>query len=122
MMFSVRADGRVKMVESSYARAVDGTRLAYQTRGRGTPLVLLAGQANSHHWWDGIRDDFPDRTVTMDYRGTGNSDAPDRPYSTGLFADDLLAVLDHAEIERTDLYGTSMGGRVAQNFAARYPH
>ncbi len=57
----------------------------------------------------------------MDYRGTGDSDAPDEPYSTRGFADDVIAVLDHLGIERGDVYGTSMGGRVAQWLAARHP-
>ncbi|MCP2169367.1 alpha/beta fold hydrolase [Goodfellowiella coeruleoviolacea] len=106
-----------------YATAPDQTRIAYQVAGDGSPLVLLAGQANNHHWWDPVRADFhaTHRTITLDWRGTGESDSPDRPYSTEGFADDVIAVLDELGIERTDLYGTSMGGRVAQWVAARYP-
>ncbi|UGQ11524.1 alpha/beta hydrolase [Yinghuangia sp. ASG 101] len=107
----------------THAMAPDGTRIAYQLHGHGTPLVLLAGQANNHHWWDGIRTDFhPARsTLTLDYRGTGDSDKPDIPYSTELFAQDVIAVLDELGIDRADVYGTSMGGRVAQQLAARHP-
>jgi 3-oxoadipate enol-lactonase len=106
-----------------HATAPDGTRIAYQVRGEGAALVLLAGQANNHHWWDGVRDDFhgTHSTVTLDYRGTGQSDKPDRPYSTELFADDVVAVLDALGIGAADVYGTSMGGRVAQWVAARHP-
>ncbi|MGW8552809.1 alpha/beta fold hydrolase [Streptomyces tubercidicus] len=43
------------------ARAQDGTLLANQRHGSGRPLVLLAGQANNHHWWDGVRDGDQDR-------------------------------------------------------------
>lgn len=107
-----------------YAKAADGTRIAYQLQGTGSPLVLLAGQANNHHWWDGVRDDFHTTrsTVTVDYRGTGGSGKPDMPYSTRLLADDVRAVLDELGIERADVYGTSMGGRVAQWLAADQPH
>lgn len=81
----------------TYATTPDGTRIAYQLRGNGAPLVLLAGQANNHHWWDLVRTDFhPARsTLTLDYRGTGDSDKPDTPpHSTELFAQDVIAVLD----------------------------
>jgi pimeloyl-ACP methyl ester carboxylesterase len=65
----------------TYATTPDGTRIAYQLQGNGAPLVLLAGQANNHHWWDLVRADFhPARsTLTLDYRGTGDSDKPDTP-------------------------------------------
>ncbi|WP_428836469.1 alpha/beta fold hydrolase [Streptomyces cheonanensis] len=77
--------------------------------------MLLAGQSNSHGWWDPVRADFAAayRTVTLDWRGTGDSDKPDVPYSTRGFADDVIAVLDALGIERAHVYGTSMGGRVA---------
>jgi pimeloyl-ACP methyl ester carboxylesterase len=103
------------------AIATDGTRIAYQVEGEGVPLILLAGQANTHHWWDPVREDFGRRTVTLDWRGTGDSDRPDVVYSTEGFADDVVAVLDDAGIESADVYGTSMGGRVAQWLAIRHP-
>jgi pimeloyl-ACP methyl ester carboxylesterase len=103
------------------AHSNDGTRIAYQVEGDGPPLLLLAGQANTHHWWDAVRNDFGTRTITLDWRGTGDSDRPDVVYSTEGFADDVVAVLDAAGIESADVYGTSMGGRVAQWLAIRYP-
>ncbi|MDX6251793.1 MAG: hypothetical protein QOF10_5153 [Kribbellaceae bacterium] len=106
-----------------HATAPDGTRIAYQVRGEGPPLLLLAGQSNNHHWWDPVRSGFEHshRTITFDYRGTGDSDKPDEPYSTTGFADDVIAVLDQLAVESADVYGTSMGGRVAQWLAIRHP-
>lgn len=104
-----------------YAHAPDGTALHYQLHGSGAPLLLLGGQSNSHHWWDAVRDDFAAvfTTVVMDHRGTGESDRPDTDtYSAPGFARDVVAVLDDAGIERAHVYGTSMGGRVAQWLAA----
>lgn len=107
-----------------YATAQDSTRLFYDVRGHGEDvLVLLAGQASNHHWWDLVRPDFDRRfrTVAFDYRGTGDSDRPDAVYSTRGFAEDVVAILDHLEVVRAHVYGTSMGGRVAQWLAVDHP-
>lgn len=107
-----------------FAQAADGAALYYEVHGSGAPLVLLSGQANDHRWWDAVRAAFEARftTVVVDYRGTGRSDRPDTDtYSTPGFARDVLAVLDHAGIGRAHVYGTSMGGRVAQWIAADHP-
>ncbi|UYM06487.1 alpha/beta fold hydrolase [Solicola gregarius] len=107
------------------ARASDGAAIHYDVRGDGErSLLLLAGQSNDHRWWDSVRADFDARfrTIAVDWRGTGASDKPaDDSYSTTRFADDALAVLDDLGIARTHLYGTSMGGRVAQWLAAGHP-
>lgn len=106
------------------AEAADGTALHYEIHGSGRPLVLLSGQSNSRRWWDPVRDDFAAayRTVVLDWRGTGGSGRPDTDsYSTPGFARDVIAVLDHAGIDRAHVYGTSMGGRVGQWIAADHP-
>jgi len=85
--------------------------------------VLLAGQSNNHAWWDPVRADFEAsyRTITLDWRGTGDSDKPDEVYSTAGFADDVIAVLDDLRLPTAHVYGTSMGGRVAQWVAIKHP-
>ncbi|MBB4909707.1 alpha/beta fold hydrolase [Actinophytocola algeriensis] len=108
----------------SLARADDGVSLFYEVNGVGDDvLVLIAGQANNHHWWDVSRPDFDARfrTVVFDHRGTGRSDKPETGYSTRGFAADVRAILDDMGVERAHVYGTSMGGRVAQWFAADHP-
>lgn len=105
-----------------FAATTDGTRIAYQVRGEGQPLVLLAGQSNNHTWWDPILSDFAGRRlITLDWRGTGDSDKPDEVYSTRGFAQDVVAVLDAAGLASAQIYGTSMGGRVAQWLAIDAP-
>ena len=103
----------------------DGTRIAVQESGPedGLPLLLLPGQANSHAWWTGLRDDFASyRTITFDYRGTGDTVAEEEPsWSTALFAADAAAVLDACGAPVARVYGTSMGGRVGQLLAAEAP-
>ncbi|GAB2830974.1 alpha/beta fold hydrolase [Lentzea nigeriaca] len=105
-----------------HARASDGTRLFYSIEGSGPPLLLIAGQSNSSKWWRQVRPDFARRftTIVTDHRGTGSSDKPETPYSTRLFAADCVAILDDAGIGSAHVYGTSMGGRIAQWIAASH--
>ncbi|HEY4420750.1 MAG TPA: alpha/beta fold hydrolase [Pseudonocardia sp.] len=107
-----------------HATAPDGARIGFDTAGTGEPLVLLAGQANSRHWWDQVRRDFSASytTIAIDCLGTGASDSPSHAeWSTRRFARDVIAVLDELGVERAHVYGTSMGGRVAQWVAADHP-
>ncbi|WP_313818067.1 alpha/beta fold hydrolase [Citricoccus sp.] len=113
------------MHEEFTAHARDGFPLAIQTGGPedAPALLLLPGQANSHHWWDGIRTAYEDthRTVTVDYRGTGHSRGDLGDWTTALFAEDAVAALDHAGIHTAAVFGTSMGGRVAQMLTVNHP-
>uniref|UniRef100_A0AAU2VEV6 Alpha/beta hydrolase n=1 Tax=Streptomyces sp. NBC_00003 TaxID=2903608 RepID=A0AAU2VEV6_9ACTN len=108
-----------------HATAADGARIGFDSVGTGEPLVLLAGQANSRRWWDPVRADFSSShtTIALDWLGTGASDSPrDAEWSTRRFARDVIAVLDELGVERAHVYGTSMGGRVAQWLAVDHPH
>lgn len=102
----------------------DGYALSVQVTGLadGPVLLLLAGQANSHRWWSGLREAFESRfrVVTFDYRGTGESRGPVGEWSTPSFADDAADVLREVGAPAA-VYGTSMGGRVAQFLAAKHP-
>ncbi|WP_307872559.1 alpha/beta fold hydrolase [Paractinoplanes ovalisporus] len=107
-------------------RAEDGFPLAAQVSGLddGPLLLLLSGQANSHDWWTGLREAFEGdfRVVTFDFRGTGGSRGPVGEWTTAGFADDAAAVLREIGAGApASVYGTSMGGRVAQFLAARHP-
>lgn len=107
------------------AHRPDGARVTVQVSGltNAPILLLLQGQASSHDWWNGLRDRYEHRfrTVTMDYRGTGRTSAPGGDLSTELLAEDAVAVLDRLGAEQAHVYGTSMGGRVAQMLAALHP-
>ncbi len=61
--------------------------------------------------------------VVVHTRGTGASAGGPGPggWTTDLFAADAVAVLDALGIARAHVHGFSMGGRVAQVLAARFP-
>jgi 3-oxoadipate enol-lactonase len=114
----------IRAMVDRYATAPDGARIGFDVDGAGDPLVLLAGQANSRHWWDPVRPDFSARftTIAPDTLGTGTSSSPrDAEWSTRRFAGDVVAVLDELGVRRAHVYGTSMGGRVAQWLAIDHP-
>lgn len=106
-----------------YAVADDGTRIAYWRSGAGPAVLLISGQAVTHTSWQRVVTRLPGRTVlALDHRGTGQSDKGDwRKYSTELFADDALSVIEHAGFDVADVVGHSMGGRVAQWLAIKHP-
>jgi pimeloyl-ACP methyl ester carboxylesterase len=105
--------------------AADGFPLSVQIGGpdHAPPLLLLQGQANSHLWWRRTRGAFEDefQTITFDHRGTGASRGPVGAWSTAGFAADAAQVLTALGHGAAAVYGTSMGGRIAQILAAERP-
>jgi pimeloyl-ACP methyl ester carboxylesterase len=61
------------------------------------------------------------RVIAPDLRGFGESDAPEGPYSMDIFADDLIALMDHLDIRQAVIGGMSMGGYILFNLLERYP-
>lgn len=106
-----------------YARAADGTRIAYWKSGQGPAVLLISGQAVTHTSWQRVATRLPGFTVlAMDHRGTGQSDIGDwKEYSTRLFAQDAHTVISDAGFDSAHVMGHSMGGRVAQWLAIDHP-
>ena len=102
---------------------VNGIQLAYERRGKGTPLVLLHGYPLDHHLWDEVvpllEDTFD--LIVPDLRGFGESITVDSPYTMEDYAADIAALLDQLGIRKTAIAGHSMGGYVALAFARLYP-
>jgi 3-oxoadipate enol-lactonase len=97
--------------------------LAYDVRGRGSPLVLIQGLGVGRWGWEPVADRLARRfqVITIDNRGIGASDAPPGPYSARVMAEDVLAVLDDAGVGSASVVGTSLGGMVAQDLALAHP-
>ena len=101
----------------------NGTRIYWTEAGSGPPLLLIMGLGYSHEMWHRTAPELSKqfRTILFDNRGVGRSDIPPGPYSIATMAADAAAVLDAAQIERADVFGISMGGMIAQEFALQYP-
>jgi 3-oxoadipate enol-lactonase len=118
----LRLPGAARGVPTRLARNGPVT-VAYDVRGRGSPLVLIQGVGVGRWGWAPVADRLARRfqVLTIDNRGIGASDTPPGHYSTRLMAEDVLAVLDHAGIQRASLVGTSLGGMIAQELALAHP-
>ena len=101
---------------------VNGIQLAYERRGRGSPLVLLHGFPLDHHLWDEVTPLLEDTfdVILPDLRGFGHSTIADSPRMED-YASDLAGLLDQLGIQKAAIVGHSMGGYVALAFARLYP-
>jgi 3-oxoadipate enol-lactonase len=100
-----------------------GAKIYWDEQGFGEPILLIMGLSYPSYMWHRSRPILAERycTVAFDNRGVGQSDAPPGAYSIALMASDAAAVLDAAGIDAAHVFGVSMGGMIAQEFALQYP-
>jgi class 3 adenylate cyclase/pimeloyl-ACP methyl ester carboxylesterase len=122
----------MEIPETRYAKAADGTHIAYQIVGDG-PVDLIYMQP----WFSHLEDIWEEpryerfllriasfsRLILFDRRGSGMSDPvpADRPPDLETRMDDARAVMDTVGSERSVVYGASESGAMAALFAASHP-
>lgn len=105
----------------------DGQRLAYTVHGDGPRItVLTPGLLLSQKMQTPVARELAahgNRVVTLDPLGHGESDRPldTWRYSMSAFAVQVVALLDHLEIERAIVGGTSLGANITLEVAALAP-
>lgn len=107
---------------SNYADS-KGTKIFYQVRGEGDPLVLIMGFGADGNVWEKHVLEYEKhfKCILIDNRGVGKSDQPKGPYNTTMMAEDVVAVMDQANIDKARIAGISMGGAISQQLALNYP-
>jgi pimeloyl-ACP methyl ester carboxylesterase len=103
---------------------VDGVEVHYRDEGAGPPLVLVHGTSSSLHTWDGwvARLASHRRVVRLDLPGFGlTGPAPDHDYTPSRYARVVFALMTALGIDRADVAGNSLGGRVALTMALDHP-
>jgi pimeloyl-ACP methyl ester carboxylesterase len=93
----------------------NGWKISYDDYGEGErPLVLIHGLLMNRRMFDRLAPAMAERgnrVLTVDLLGHGRSDRPPRMvhYSMTYFAEQIVALLDHLELEEAVIGGTSLG-------------
>jgi pimeloyl-ACP methyl ester carboxylesterase len=104
-----------------------GHRIGFEEYGEGErPIVLIHGLLMNGRMYERLGPALAERgnrVICVDLLGHGRSDQPEdlRLYSMALFADQVVALLDHLELESAVVGGTSLGANVALELAVRHP-
>lgn len=104
-----------------------GRRISYDTYGEGDrPLVLIHGLLMNRRMFDRLAPALArqgNRVITIDLLGHGRSERPREMvnYSMSFFAQQVVGLLDHLEIEQAVIGGTSLGANASLTVAKESP-
>ena len=96
-------------------------KLHYQITGSGQALIILHGLFGSSDNWRGLAKQLAEyaQVITVDLRNHGKS--PHHPQQTyEVMVEDLIELFDELKLQKANIIGHSMGGKVAMAFAAAH--
>lgn len=95
----------------------------YDQQGTGEPLILIPYLAADYACYAFQVAEYAKHftCISVDLRGTGESDKPAGTYSTELFADDVAAFMQALGLQRAHVTGLSLGAATGMWLAAKYP-
>src|SRR5258708_1507184 len=108
---------------SDWFAEVNGTRLHYLIGGKGSPVVLLHGYAQTGHMWLPILPRLAERhtVIVPDLRGAGESRKPEAGYDKKNMAVDIHGLTSSLGLPRVSIVGHDIGLMVAYAYAAQFP-
>lgn len=97
--------------------------LNYDEQGTGEPLILIPYLAANHACYAFQVAEYAKHftCLSLDLRGTGESDKPEGAYSTETIADDVAAFMQALGIQKAHVSGLSFGAAVGMWLAAKHP-
>jgi pimeloyl-ACP methyl ester carboxylesterase len=104
-----------------------GQRVEYDVHGEGDrTLVLIHGLLMNRRMYDSLAPEIASRgyrVVTVDLVGHGASDRPDdvRGHSMTIYSDVVAELVEHLDLDRPVVGGTSLGANVTLELAYRHP-
>ena len=102
---------------------VNDIKMYYAIYGQGDPLIVLhGGLAHSDVWGNQLPELSKHfKVIVADSRGHGRSTRSAQPYSYGLMASDVIALMDYLKIDKAALLGWSDGGIIGLDIAMNHP-
>lgn len=102
----------------------NGVKLAYYVYGEGelTLIFVVAWIWTSEFWIPQVNyfsQNF--KMITVDMRGTGESDKPLDNYTLDLYVDDLNSIIEELEEKNIILIGECIGASIAIKYVTKYP-
>jgi pimeloyl-ACP methyl ester carboxylesterase len=101
----------------------NGITINYEQQGSGEPLILIPYLSADNACYAFQVAEYAKHftCISLDLRGTGESDKPDGVFSTELYADDVAEFMQAAGISRAHISGLSLGAAIGMWLAAKYP-
>jgi len=101
----------------------NGITLNYDQQSSGEPLILIPYLSADNACYAFQVAEYAKHftCISVDLRGTGESDKPDGEFSIELYGDDIAAFMQAAGIARAHVTGLSFGAGVGMWLAAKYP-
>jgi pimeloyl-ACP methyl ester carboxylesterase len=96
--------------------------LNYEQQGAGDPLILIPYLSADHACYAFQVAEYAKHftCISLDLRGTGESDKPAGAWTTELLADDVAAFMQATGIQRAHISGLSLGGAIGMWLAAKH--
>jgi pimeloyl-ACP methyl ester carboxylesterase len=105
---------------------IQNRNIHYVETGEGQPVLLIPGAWSTYRYWNRITPLLSGhyRLLALDYLGAGDSDKPRSGfgYTVEEQADLIAGMIETLQISKVHIIGTSYGGSIALNIAARYPN
>ena len=99
--------------------------LYYEDDGKGPAILMTHGFVASTGMWDGQVEAFKDRfrLIRWDMRGHGQTECQDdqSAYGQDITVADMVAILDHLEVEKAIIVGHSLGGFMSLRLNVMHP-
>jgi len=109
-------------IENRFAK-VNGIKMHYLVAGKGEPVLLLHGYAQTSHMWRPLMKELAKTRLVIapDLRGFGDSEKAASGYDKKTMAQDVHALAQSLGIRKAGVVGHDIGLMVAYAYAAQYP-